>query len=167
MLWDENFYQPRVGGPGFVSQMLQRGKLNSGDQIDYAFGLSLGKYRGLSTVDHAGGDAGYRADMTRFPEQHFSAAVLCNSSDTDPTSLVRKVADIYLAREMNSASPEPSEPISAIQLTVQQLSRMAGLYWNREDDQFVKAYMKDGELRVSFGSDGDFRLKPVNETRSI
>jgi hypothetical protein len=78
--------------------MLQRGKLNDGEPLDYAFGLVLEEYRGLDTVDHSGADAGYRADMTRFPEQHFSAAVLCNSADTSSASLVRKVADVHLAQ---------------------------------------------------------------------
>ena len=50
-------------------------------------------------MDHGGADAGYRADMTRFPEQHFSAAVLCKSADTSPASLVRRVADVYLAQD--------------------------------------------------------------------
>ncbi len=84
-LWDENFYHPRVGGASFTEQMLQRGKLNNGEILDYAFGLVVGKYKGLPTVDHAGADAGYRSEMIRFPEQHFSAAVLCNSADTSPT----------------------------------------------------------------------------------
>jgi CubicO group peptidase (beta-lactamase class C family) len=160
--WDENFYHPRVGGPDFVSQMLQRGKLNNGEQPDYAFGLVLGTYRGLPTVDHGGGDAGYRSDMTRFPEQHFSSAVLCNSADTDPTSLVRNIADIYLADEMKSAGPDTTAT-PTIKLTVQQLSDFAGLYWNREEDQFVKAYMKHGTLRVALGGDADFGLRPVSE----
>jgi hypothetical protein len=58
------------------------------------------------TVDHDGADAGYPADMTRFPEQHFSAAVLCNSADTSPASLVRKVADVYVAQDFKD--PEKS-----------------------------------------------------------
>src|SRR5713226_1636938 len=102
-LWDENFYHPRLGGPAFLQQMLERGKLNNGEQLDYAFGLVVGKYKGLPTVDHAGGDAGYRSDMTRFPEQHFSAAVLCNAANTNPTRLVRKVADILLAKDIKAA----------------------------------------------------------------
>jgi CubicO group peptidase (beta-lactamase class C family) len=54
--WDENFYHPKVGGDAFVQQMLERGKLNNGEQLDYAFGLVVGQYKGLPTVDHAGGD---------------------------------------------------------------------------------------------------------------
>ncbi|PYV61701.1 MAG: aminopeptidase, partial [Acidobacteria bacterium] len=34
-LWDENFYHPRLGGPAFLHQMLDRGKLNNGEQLDY------------------------------------------------------------------------------------------------------------------------------------
>src|SRR5215475_5519087 len=103
--WDENFYNPKIGGPGFVQQMLERGRLNNGELLDYAFGLVVGKYKGLATVDHAGADAGYRSDMTRFPEQHFSAAVLCNSAETDPSALAQKVADIVLAKEIKAAEP--------------------------------------------------------------
>src|SRR5215467_13187076 len=66
--WDENFYHPKVGGEACVKQMLERGKLNNGEQLDYAFGLVAGKYKGLPTIGHGGADAGYRSDMTRFPE---------------------------------------------------------------------------------------------------
>ncbi len=165
-LWDENFYQPRVGGASFLEQMLQRGKLNNGETLDYAFGLVLGKYKGLRMVDHAGGDAGYRSDMTRFPDQHFSAAVLCNSADTSPTSLVRKVADIYLAQDMKepeqSAGAATAAPSAGVNLTEQQLASLMGLYWDRDDDQFRNAYLKDGKLRV-LGREDDFVLKPVSE----
>jgi CubicO group peptidase (beta-lactamase class C family) len=81
--WDENFYHPKVGGPEFVKQQLEGGKLNSEKVIYYAFGLALGKYRGLPTVGHSGADAGYRADFLRFPEQHF--AVACLATRAKPT----------------------------------------------------------------------------------
>jgi CubicO group peptidase (beta-lactamase class C family) len=164
--WDENFYHPLVGGVDFTSQMLQRGKLNNGEQIDYAFGLFMDKYKGLPTVDHSGADAGYRADLTRFPEQHFSVAVLCNASDADPTGLVRKVADIYLATEIKATGMQPvivtpSADVASVEPTAPQLSGFVGLYWNRDDDQFVNVYMKEGRLDVSFGGDNNFVLKPV------
>jgi CubicO group peptidase (beta-lactamase class C family) len=167
-LWDENFYHPRVGGASFLERMLQRGKLNNGETLDYAFGLVVGKYKGLATVDHGGGDAGYRSDMTRFPDQHFSAAVLCNSADTNPTGLVRNVADIYLAQEMRvpepSASSATAAPSAGITLTEKQVAGLVGLYWKRDDDQFVKVYAKGGKLRASFGSEDDYVLKPMSET---
>ena len=74
-----------MGGPALVEQDAQRGKLNNGEQLDYAFGLVIGNYRGLATVDHAGADAGYRSDMIRFPDQHFTAACLCNLATANPS----------------------------------------------------------------------------------
>lgn len=163
-LWDENFYHPLVGGPSFREQMLQRGKLNNGEILDYAFGLAVGKYKGLPTVDHSGGDAGFRSDMTRFPEQHFSVAVLCNYAGTNPSSLARSVADIYLAQDLKAPEPSAAAPGVAINLTEQQLSGFQGLYWNRDNDQFLRTYLKDGKLRVSFDTENDHALKPVSET---
>ena len=127
----------------------------------------MGKYKGLPTVDHGGADAGYRSDMTRFPQQHFSVAVLCNYAETSPSSLARSVADIYLAQDLKA--PEPSAganaaPGSGINPTEQQLSGLQGLYWNRDDDQFLKTYLKDGKLRVSFNLEDDYALKPVSGT---
>jgi len=167
--WDENFYHPIVGGQAFLDQMLQRGKLNSGEELDYAFGLVHGKYKGLKTIDHGGGDAGYRSDMTRFPDQHFSVAVLCNAAETSPSDLARQVADVYLEKEIQAAAPV-AKPASAppaagadVVLTEAQLARFAGLYWNQDDDQYLKAYIKEGKLRASAFGDNDFLLKPASE----
>jgi CubicO group peptidase (beta-lactamase class C family) len=167
-LWDENFYHPRVGGSAFLQQMLERGKLNNGEQLDYAFGLVLGKYKGLPTVDHAGGDAGYRSDMTRFPEQHFSAAVLCNSADTNPTGMVRQVADIFLAKDLKTGgSPAVEDPAKSarVALTTEQMEALAGIYWNRENDEFLRMFLKDGKLEINPGGEEVYALKPVGETR--
>ena len=48
-----NFDDARIGGQTVIEQMHQRGVLNSGEQIDYAFGLNIGEYRGLRTADTA------------------------------------------------------------------------------------------------------------------
>ena len=47
--------------------MLERGVLNNGQKIDYAFGISHGMYRGLATVGHGGSDAGYRSALPPLP----------------------------------------------------------------------------------------------------
>jgi CubicO group peptidase (beta-lactamase class C family) len=169
--WDENFYHPIVGGQALVDQMLQRGKLNNGEELDYAFGLVHGKHKGLKTIGHGGADAGYRSDMTRFPDQRFSVAVLCNSADTNPSNLAEQVADIYLEKEIQAAAlaakpvAAPSAAASAeVALTEPQLARFVGLYWNRDDDQYVKTYVKEGKLRALAFGHNDFTLKPASET---
>lgn len=171
-LWDENFYDPKIGGEAFLKQMLEPGKLNNGEVLDYAFGLVVGKYKGLPTVDHAGGDAGYRSDMTRFPDQHFSAAVLCNSADTNPPALVRQVADVVLAKEIAAADKGAPAKEAAkgaapatVTLNADQMAAYTGMYWNREDDDFVKIVVKAGKLETEAGSDDPLVLKPFAESR--
>ncbi|HEX4322091.1 MAG TPA: serine hydrolase domain-containing protein [Acidobacteriaceae bacterium] len=164
-LWDENFYHPRVGGPALIEQMLHRDKLNNGELQNYASGLVIGTYRGLPTVDHNGGDAGYRSDMTRFPEQHFSASVLCNFADTNPTALVHQVADIVLAKELKAPAADAAKaPAAAVAtppaaLTAEQMAAMAGTYWSRPEDDFNFFQVKDGKLQIDTGMNDFHELK--------
>jgi CubicO group peptidase (beta-lactamase class C family) len=167
-LWDENFYNPRVGGPEMIRQMLERGKLNDGEQLDYAFGLVIGKYRGLATVDHAGGDAGYRSDMIRFPDQHFTAVCLCNRADSNPSELTLQVAEIYLAKEM-TADKVGAGPGKTVQLVPEKLAAKVGTYIKAEGGLTLSITLKDDKLHITPGagedsyemnflSENDFRL---------
>jgi CubicO group peptidase (beta-lactamase class C family) len=164
-LWDQNFYEPRAGGKALIEQMLERGKLNEGKELDYAFGLTLGKYRGLATVDHAGADAGYRADLLRFPRQHFSVACLCNLGEINPSRLARQIADIYLAKELAPPEPAPKGPGGpAISLSEEQLSGYAGLYWNREDEQTLRIVKREKRLVVVSPRES-YAIRPVAKNR--
>jgi CubicO group peptidase (beta-lactamase class C family) len=170
-LWDENFYNPKVGGPTFIEQMLHRDKLNNGELQDYASGLAIGKYKGLPTVGHGGADAGYRSNITRFPDQHFSVAVLCNSAEASPGGLTDQVADIVLAKEIKAAAPaaskEPTPEIAKtaaagtsapIPLTPEQMNAIAGNYWDGKD-QFAKVIIKDSKLLLDVNREDWHELK--------
>ena len=166
-LWDENFYHPRVGGPAFVAQMIEPGKLNSGEVQEYASGLGLGKYKGLATIGHGGADAGYRSEIRRFPEQHFSVAVLCNSAEANPGGMGNQVADILLAKDLKApeatAAKEPPKA-NAITLTAEEMAPIAGTYWNREYDTFQRIWIKDGKLNwTEFDGDKVLTMKPIGE----
>ena len=106
--WDENFYTGEVGGPALLAQMQEKGKLNDGKEIEYASGLEIGKYRGLRTVEHAGGAAAYRSNILRFPDQRFSVVVLANAEDVNTTALSFKIADIYLEDRLQPTPDKPS-----------------------------------------------------------
>ena len=166
-LWDENFYNPRVGGPDLIKHMLERGKLNNGEQLDYASGLVIGTYRGLNTVDHNGADAGYRADLIRFPDQHFSSACLCNLATANPADLNRKVAEIYLAKEMKPADPAHAEDSKPVDLTPAQMQARVGSYVNvKDENDFVRWVLKDGKLQVgNIGEDQTYAVKPLSESQ--
>ena len=148
--WDRNFYSGEVGGRALVDEMHRRGILRSGDTINYALGLSHGRYRGLATVGHGGSDAGYRSSFLRFPEQETSMAVLCNFPSSNPGSLANQVADIVLEEAFPSAPPaereEDLETPDAVPLSEQDLQRLDGFYLRDDSDIPVPIRARDGVL---------------------
>jgi len=105
-LWDQNFYHCKVGGKEFIDLMHTRGKLKSGEEIDYAFALMVGDYKGLKTVRHGGALGGYRAELLRFPEERFSVICLSNLASFNPSALCNQVAEIYLADKLKAETPK-------------------------------------------------------------
>jgi len=104
LLWDRNFYSNRIGKGSLVGNLEAHGRLNNGHPINYGLGLWLGEYRGLKTVEHSGDTFGYRTELLRFPEQKFSAVILCNIASADVEGFARKIADLYLEKELRSES---------------------------------------------------------------
>jgi CubicO group peptidase (beta-lactamase class C family) len=150
--WDENFYSPRVGGKEFLSEFQEQGKLNNGKVLDYAKGLFIEQYRGLRTVSHGGAWGGYRAELLRFPEQHFSVACLCNVANGGPTRRAHQVADVYLANTMkpkeNKAKESENKEKSEVSLGAEQLKYFSGDYWGEELGVTYRLGVADGRVRV-------------------
>ena len=113
ILWDRNFYSNKLGKGTLLKELQSHGVLNNGNQINYAMGLTLGDYRSLPTVEHAGELFGYRTEFLRFPQQRFSVVLLCNLSTAGPESLARKIADLYL---QNDFTPETNQSHSSPEL---------------------------------------------------
>lgn len=123
--WDANFDHATVGGTAGLEEMQTKGILTTGASINYGLGLYIRKYRGWKIVEHDGRDAGYRSHLMRFPELHLSLAALGNvavESPELPGDLLRKVADLYLARlsgtpseaqQRDASSPGVSLPATA------------------------------------------------------
>jgi CubicO group peptidase (beta-lactamase class C family) len=104
LLWDRNFSANKLGKGTLVQQLQNHGIVNNGNQINYAMGLALGEYRSLPTIEHGGANFGYRSEYLRFPQQRFSAIVLCNLSTAGPVGLAHKIADLYLQGDLAPAS---------------------------------------------------------------
>lgn len=157
--WDENFYSGRVGGKDLLAQMQQKGRLNSGKDIDYASGLEIGRYRGLQTVYHNGGDAGFRAEILRLPEAHFSVITLCNATDTPLPA--RQVSEILLSSRMQPAPPKP-EP-TQIKIDPALLDTYVGDY---QLPRLVLRMTREGDRLVAqaLGSPAKVPIFPSSET---
>ncbi len=148
--WDRNFYTGQVGGLDVIEQLQAKGVLNNGDEINYAFGLSHGTYRGLPTIGHGGADAGYRSDFVRFPEQELSVAVLCNYPHSSPGGKSRRVAGVYLVDRFEESGEEEEEREEA-ELSSEELEQLAGVYAAAHADDAVRIQLREGKLYMGPG----------------
>ena len=149
--WDENFYHPRVGGAQMVRELQTRGVLANGDTINYARGLDIDHYRGLHRVQHGGDWIGYHAAYSRFPDQHTSVMILCNSDGISPTELADKVTDIVLEGKFTDsatrvvAGSRAGATASSSASTVTP-ERLVGSYYASATDEVARIARKDTTL---------------------
>jgi len=171
--WILNFDDTRIGEQTVIEQMHQRGVLNNGEQIDYAFGLNIGEYRGLKTVGHSGSWRGFRSHLMRFPAQKFGVIILCNLDTFNPLSLAEKVADLYLVdvlAPVEAFEPEkmaePDEGTKSEPLVPEQLAEFEGDYYTAEldttytirvrGDGLVAQHRRHDDIVLTY-TDGHFR----------
>jgi CubicO group peptidase (beta-lactamase class C family) len=151
--WHANFDDPTVGGARLISGLLERGVLNDGTRLEYAFGIGHGTYRGQPTVSHGGADAGYRSVYLRFPEQRVGVAVLCNLASASPIDLAQRVADVFLADKLTPVQQASVEQSPEVTISADLLRRYAGFYWNSETASARRVEFDDGRLFAVVGSE--------------
>ena len=166
--WDENFYEPRngVGDAKLMETMQDVGVLNSGKKITYASALVIGTFRGLPTVSHGGSWAGYRAQLMRFPKQHFSVACLCNLAQANPSRLAQKVSEVYLGSLMTKEEPKTKETASNVKLAAppKSLQALVGMYRDPQSSELLRLAIWDDKLTANV-DDHNFPLTPAGGNR--
>ncbi|MHB1193027.1 MAG: serine hydrolase domain-containing protein [Longimicrobiales bacterium] len=167
--WVGNFENPTVGGPGVILRMQERGVLTGGDTIPYAWGQSLGRYRGLETWSHGGSWAGYRTTLVRFPEQRFAVVILGNTTEMNPALLANRIADLYLADVFTEAAPTPLEPPHTPATTWRpsptELEEYVGEYESEELLTSWRFEVREGALVARHFRTGEVRLRPLEPDR--
>ena len=133
--WDRSFYNGRLG-EDFWDQMQVVGRLNDGEELDYAYGLVINEFRGHPRVHHGGAMFGYRSYIARIPEQELTVVVLCNSAQVNPARRSADVLGVLLAVEAVEAveatggnlTATAQDARSTANLTTAQLDRWVGDY---------------------------------------
>lgn len=164
--WDKNFYNNQLGkkDPGLINKMVTSGKLNSGEDAGYAFALVPGTYRGLDIIEHSGSLGGYRTHYLRFPGQQFSVVILSNVSTFDPSDKARKIAALYLKKDMRSQEEfiekhgvtsrktaeenVPTEESAPATLTESEQIEYSGSYYSEELDCVYRILAEGNQLKI-------------------
>ncbi len=170
--WDASFYDSSIFDKDFWNQMLQFGTLNNGKKIPYASGLATRNYKGLEVIHHSGSFVGYRTQFIRFPKAKFSVIVLANRTDTDPSRLAYKVADLFLKDEYkNQKQRKPiKETVEKLDkkefsISVKELKSFEDSYWNTKNKSVSKLLVVDGVLNYVRSNGGKTKMKPIAKNR--
>jgi hypothetical protein len=170
-LWDQNFYEPKVGNKELIQLLTTPGTLNSGENLDYAFGLWRNEYKGLPVIKHSGNMSGYRAQIVAFPEQKFTVIALSNNSAIFPSVIVEKLADIYLEGQLKPDVPSQKRVAEtlppAIALSEKEALRYAGTYAHMESGRVFKLSLKDGKLTNSGLLRNETPVTVISENRLL
>ena len=170
LLWERNFVDARVGTPQLLAAMQTPTKLVDGRTSAYGFGLAIGQYRGVRTIEHAGSDRGVAANLVRYPDQGLAIALLCNLDTIEWIGLTHRIADIYLADVQAPPSPGAEPPVPRVTLSADELASRAGLYHlSSNDDVFVQISVRERKLigHNFYNDDTDFELTPVTANRVL
>jgi CubicO group peptidase (beta-lactamase class C family) len=172
LLWEQNLADVRVGDRALVAEMQTPIVLTGGDTSPYGFGLEIGRYRGLRTIGHGGGDQGYVAYVIRYPDQGLAVAVLCNLDSIGPAvgALTQGVADIYLSDVFATPSASTgTATLPSVSLSDEQLARKVGLYRNPSTGAVGRIFVRDGKLMASAdaGEGNSVELTAVSANRFV
>ncbi|MEZ4772259.1 MAG: serine hydrolase domain-containing protein [Bacteroidia bacterium] len=165
--WDQNFYHNQIGkqGQALIDQMLTNGRYKDGTELNYAFALENGKYKGLRTISHGGALGGYRSGFLQFPDQRVSVIILSNLETFDPMGIAHEVADVVL--EKNFLPEVPVYQPKPISLSIEKLKAYTGFYWNDWDGNSREIVLRDGVLYYNRGGQSESVLTPVGEGKFI
>jgi CubicO group peptidase (beta-lactamase class C family) len=170
-LWEQNFYEPKIGNKELLGLITAPGTLNSGEKIGYGFGLFHNEYKGLPVIKHSGNMTGYRAQIVSFPEQKFTAIALCNNMAIFPSVIAEKLADIYLAGHLKPVAPSRktvAEPLpQAVALSEKEALRYVGIYAHPESGRVFRLSFRDGKLINSGIFKNEIAVTPVSENRLL
>lgn len=161
--WAHNFEDPRVGGKEVIDQMHEVAVLNNGEKLEYAFGIVIRDHKGLKTVSHSGGDAGFRSHLVMFPDQKLSVSVLSNLGSFNPSGMALKVADIYLSDLVKSDEKEEKERVQ-IKVDPAIFDKYEGKY-TIEDGMVIKIWRNKDKLMGEAVGQAKFELFPESETK--
>lgn len=170
LLWDENFYNPRVGGPMLASALLEPGMLDNGETLDYALGLMFDSSEGTPTVLHGGAWGGYRAELVRVPSEHTSVAVLCNCANADPTLMAYQILHILLPERFPQSFQEEEadtdhDELAAVPFDPVLFEQYEGDYELEVQPGFILTVERDGNLYTTRATGQEpVEILPLSDT---
>ncbi len=133
---------------------------------NYAYGWSIGDYKGHKQVGHGGGINGFMTDFLRFPEDGVCVAVLCNVVPSNPKKVTRDLAAIVFGE---TVAPPGSRVVAKVDPKIYdeyvgkyELSPTFALTVTREGDRLITRATGQGKIEIFPESETAFFVKVID-----
>lgn len=170
LLWEKNFHNNTIFPKGYIDLVTQKGVLNNGDTLSYAFGIGHGDYKGHKTISHSGSVNCYESKILRIPDEKLSVVISSNvyyiKALLDNHDLAEKVASLYLSNSQNTREVKIRKTNFNNYPTSQVSTDFSGTY--KSDKGITWIFKKDNKYRIvhSFNDWFDSML-PINDSLCV
>jgi CubicO group peptidase (beta-lactamase class C family) len=167
--WIMNFYDHKVGNEKDIDQLTEKGKLNSGKELNYALGIVSDTYKGWRQFSHGGADAGYRTYITVFPDLKMGFIVFSNVGDFDAGGKAYKIADLFIrdtTQKKDEILKDKKDSAAAILKDTVSMKKFLGSYIS-EDGLQLSFDIKQGKLYNHIFGQTFLLVKEEKDTFSI
>jgi CubicO group peptidase (beta-lactamase class C family) len=174
--WVDNFSSPKVGDKALINDFNKVSLLennapviwaaSAGDTTYHAKGQTLWDYKGLHAMSHGGHTAGFRAVMTRFPENNFAIITLSNDEHYQMLGKVLPITELYLKdelRETPAITPGNSPGKKTAQVFTVDLKEFQGTYVSEELMTTYKIKVHNNKLYMTHPKLSDIELTQTGE----
>lgn len=165
--WDQALKNQKINSNNFTNLLLQRGRLNSGKTINYAFGIEHNKRMGWETIEHNGAWGAFRANYVRFPSKDLSVVLMSNFSNVRLSSLTRQVYELFLEEKKEEVEEEEKFKIIKIEKALYQ--KLVGEYRFEVDPNLIIEVLTENDtLKANQKWNGEkYAIQPISETAFI
>jgi len=146
------------------TRMLGGDTLNNHEKVSYGYGVDVNNNRGVYTIVHDGGWAGYRTIIINFPEENLSLILLGNTSDFDPTGYAYLVAGLFLKDKLQ---PEPKREnlnnLPTVQVDTVLMKKYTGTF-QLGTGWYVTFTLENGKFMVQANGEDKFSTEAKSDS---
>ena len=118
--WQAALESHRLISKASFQKMKTPGTLNDDTKTTYAYGLAVGNMEGYTKISHGGGINGFRTQLSHYPEEDLTVAVLCNTGTASPDNLESRISRAVLGIS--------EKVVNVVELPEEALSIYSGVY---------------------------------------
>ena len=165
LLWDQNFYNPKVGGPQLLKKLQKPGILSNGETWPYGGGLFIDEYKGHRVIQHTGSWGGFVAAFYRLPDLQTSLVILSNYKATGSLDRIYGILDGLIPEQTSSSIGVQNETSIKQNKFKQALKKYEGLFEViGEPHKRFSSFVENDTLKVKlFWFKQTFPLTPIEK----